>query len=88
MVKAGKSTNEYVFVPLDHHYDDEIAIMHMSNYSHLVFHENYETAAVFGAIMMPTRGTSTILTIWKRSIQTTLGQDMIRNYREPTSSLV
>ena len=37
--------------------------MHMSNYSHLVFHENYETAAVFGAIMMPTRGTLTILAI-------------------------
>ena len=40
-----------------HHCDDEIAILPMSNFSHLVFHENYETAAVFGAIMMPTRGT-------------------------------
>ena len=80
MVKAGKTTKEYVFVPLDYHYDDEIAIMHMSNYSHLVFHENYETAAVFGAIMMPTRGTLTILTIWKQSIQTTLDR-MIRNCR-------
>ena len=80
MVKAGKPTNDYVFVPLDYHYDDEIAIMHMSNYSHLVFHENYETAAVFGAIMMPTRGTLTILAIWKQSIQTTLDR-MIRNCR-------
>ena len=80
MVKAGKPTNEYVFVPLDYHYDDDIAIMHMSNYSHLVFHENYETAAVFGAIMMPTRGTLTILAIGKQSIQTTLDR-MIRNCR-------
>ena len=51
MTKEGKPTNEYVFVPLDYHYDDEIAIMRMSKYSHLVFHENYETAAVFGAII-------------------------------------
>ena len=36
MTKVGKPTNKYVFVPLDYHYDDEIAIMHMSNYSHLV----------------------------------------------------
>ena len=77
MVKAGKPTNEYVFVLLDYHYDDEIAIVHMSNYSHLIFHENYKTAAVFGAIIMPTRGTLTILTIWKQSIQTTLDR-MIR----------
>ena len=80
MTKAGKPTNEYVFVPLDYHYDDEIAIMNMGKYSHLVFHENYETAAVFGAIMMPTRGTLTILAIWKQSIQTTLDR-MIRNCR-------
>ena len=38
MTKAGKLTNEYVFIPVDYHYDDEIAIMHMSNWSHLVFH--------------------------------------------------
>ena len=55
MTKAGKPTNEYVFVPLDIQYDDEIEIMNMCKYSHLVFHENYETAAVFGAKMMPTR---------------------------------
>ena len=80
MVKAGKPTNEYVsFRWIDYHYDDEIAIM-MSNYSHLVFHGNYETVAVFGAIMMPTRGTLTILAIWKQSIQTTLDR-MIRNCR-------
>ena len=48
--------------------------------SHLVFHENYEAAAVFGAIMMPTRGTLTILAIGKQSIQTTLDR-MIRNCR-------
>ena len=65
MAKAGKQTNEYVFVPLDCQYDDESEIMNMGKYSHLVFHENYETAAVFGAIMIPTRGTLTILAIWK-----------------------
>ena len=80
MMKAGKSTNEYVFVPLDYQYDDESEIMNMGKYSHLVFHENYETAAVFGAIMMPSRGTLTTLTIWKQSIQTTLDK-MIRNCR-------
>ena len=52
----------------------------MGKNSHLVFHENYETAAVFGAIMMPSRGTLTILAIWKQSIQTTLDK-MIRNCR-------
>ena len=46
MTKTGKPTNEDVFVPLDYHYDDEIAIMNMDNYSHLVFHKNYDTAAV------------------------------------------
>ena len=87
MTKAGKPTNEYVFVPLDYHYDDEITIMHMSNHPHLVSHENYETAAVFGEIMMPTRGTLTILAIWKQSILTTLD----RNDQElprPISSMV
>ena len=52
----------------------------MGKNSHLVFHENYETPAVFGAIMMPSRGTLTILAIWKQSIQTTLDK-MIRNCR-------
>ena len=80
MTKAGKPTNEYIFVPLDYQYDDESEIMNMCQYSHLVFHENYETAAVFGAIMMPTRGTLTILAIWKQSIQTTLDK-MIKNCR-------
>ena len=58
--------------PLDIQYDEENEIINMCKYSHLVFHENYETAAVFGALMMPTRGTLTILAIWKQSIQTTL----------------
>ena len=80
MTKAGKPTNEYVFVPLDYQYDDESKIMNMSKYSHMVFHENYETAAVFGAIMMPTRGTLTILAIWKQSVQTTLDK-MVKNCR-------
>ena len=80
MTKAGKPTNEYVFVPLDIQYDEENEIMNMCKYSHLVFHENYETAAVFGALMMPTRGTLTILAIWKQSIQTTLDK-MIKNCR-------
>ena len=52
----------------------------MCIYSHLVLHENYETEAVFGALMMPTRGTLTILAIWKQSIQTTLDK-MIKNCR-------
>ena len=80
MTKAGKPTNEYVFVPLDIQYDEENEIMNMCKYSHLVFHENYETAAVFGALMMPTRGTLTILAIWKQSFQTTLDK-MIKNCR-------
>ena len=80
MVKAGKPTNEYVFVPLEYQYDDGDEIMNMSKYSHLVFHENFETAAVFGAIMMPSRGALTILAIWKQSIQTTLDK-MIKNCR-------
>ena len=80
MTKAGKPANEYVFVLLDIQYDEENEIMNMCKYSHLVFHENYETAAVFGALMMPTRGTLTILAIWKQSIQTTLDK-MIRNCR-------
>ena len=46
MVKAGKPTNEYVFVPLDYHYDDDIAIMHMSNYSHMVSHEKQQLCLV------------------------------------------
>ena len=54
--------------------------MHISNHSHLLSHENYETAAVFGEIMIPTRGTFTILAIWKQSILTTLDR-MIRNCR-------
>ena len=61
-------------------YDDESEITNMGKYSHLVFHENYETASVFCAIMMPTRGTLTILAIWKQSIQTTLDK-MVRNCR-------
>ena len=79
MTKAGKPANEYVFVPLDVQYDEENEIMNMCKYSHLVFHENYETAAVFGALMMPTRGTL-ILAIWKQSVQTTLDK-MIKNCR-------
>ena len=80
MTKAGKPTNEYVFVPLDYQYDDESKIMKMSKYSHLVSHENYETSAMFGAIMIPTRGTLTILAIWKQTIQTT-PDEMIKNCR-------
>ena len=88
MTKAGKLTNEYVFVPLDYHYDDEIAIMNMGKYSHLVFHENYETAAVFGAIMMPTRGTLTILAISKQSIQTDDSRQDDQELPRPIPSMV
>ena len=80
MTKAGKPANEYVFVPLDIQYDEENDIMKMCKYSHMVFHENYEAAAVFDALMMPTRGILTILAIWKQSIQTTLDK-MIRKCR-------
>ena len=80
MTKAGKPTNEYVFVPLDIQYDEENEIINICKYSHLVFHDNYETAAVFDVLMMPTRGTLTIFAIWKQSIQTTLDKK-IRNCR-------
>ena len=48
MTKTGKPTNEHVFVPLDHHYDEEIAA-----HQQLLApgsSRNYEKTAAFGAL--------------------------------------